>query len=90
MAARSMLEHARGALMDRERLDDQQAFIDLRQAARPFRRESSDGAGGPDCPVGTGRPERLTAGSQSWTCWANRHRAGPRGAGNQRRLILLG
>ena len=32
--ARTLLEQAKVALMDRERLDDQQAFIDLRHAAR--------------------------------------------------------
>jgi GAF domain-containing protein len=32
--ARNVVEQAKGALVDRERLDDQQAFIDLRQAAR--------------------------------------------------------
>jgi hypothetical protein len=32
--ARRLLDQARGALVDRERLDDQQAFLDLRQAAR--------------------------------------------------------
>jgi hypothetical protein len=31
---RILIEQARGALVDRERLDDQQAFIDLRRAAR--------------------------------------------------------
>jgi hypothetical protein len=33
--------------MDLERLDDQQAFIDLRQAARSSRRQLRAGAGGP-------------------------------------------
>jgi GAF domain-containing protein len=32
--ARRLIDQARGALVDRERLEDQQAFIDLRQAAR--------------------------------------------------------
>ena len=36
---RILIEQAKGALMDRERLDDQQAFIDLRRAARSSRRE---------------------------------------------------
>src|SRR5215217_568637 len=46
MAARSMLEHARGALMDRERLDDQQAFIDLRRAARSTSHKPPNANGG--------------------------------------------
>jgi GAF domain-containing protein len=32
--ARRLIDQARGALVERERLEDQQAFIDLRQAAR--------------------------------------------------------
>src|SRR5215218_6368991 len=39
LEARSMLERARVALMDRKQLDDRQAFIDLRQAARATSRE---------------------------------------------------
>jgi putative methionine-R-sulfoxide reductase with GAF domain len=45
LAARILVEQTKGALMDRERLDDQQAFLDLRQAARSSRREPADGAG---------------------------------------------
>jgi GAF domain-containing protein len=45
--ARRLIEQAKGALMDRERLDGQPAFIDLRQAARSSRREPPDGAGEP-------------------------------------------
>jgi ANTAR domain/GAF domain len=40
---RNLIERAKGALMDRERPDDQQAVIDLRRAARPSRREVADG-----------------------------------------------
>src|SRR5215218_4243379 len=43
--ARILIEWAKGALMERKRLDDQQAFIDLRRAARTSRREPPDGAG---------------------------------------------
>jgi putative methionine-R-sulfoxide reductase with GAF domain len=43
--ARILIERAKGALMDRERLDDQQAFIDLRRAARSSRREPPEVAG---------------------------------------------
>ena len=34
LGARSLIEQAKGALMERERLDGQQAFIDLRRVAR--------------------------------------------------------
>jgi putative methionine-R-sulfoxide reductase with GAF domain len=44
--ARNLIEQARGARMDWERLDDQQAFVDLRQAARSSRREPTNQAGG--------------------------------------------
>jgi hypothetical protein len=43
---RILIEQAKGALVDRERLDDRQAFIELRRAARSSRREPPDGAGG--------------------------------------------
>jgi GAF domain-containing protein len=45
--ARVLIEQARGALVERERLDDQQAFIDLRRAARssgPRRPDQADDA----------------------------------------------
>jgi hypothetical protein len=42
---RVLIERARGALMDRERLEDQQAFIDLRQAARSSGPRLPDQAG---------------------------------------------
>jgi len=70
LEARSMLDQARVALKDREQLDDRQAFLDLWQAARPFRRESPDGAGEPrlpgrDGPAGTadGRVRELDMGA---------------------------
>jgi hypothetical protein len=44
--ARNLLEQAKGALMDRERLDNQQAYIDLRQAARFSSRGPPDENGG--------------------------------------------
>jgi hypothetical protein len=46
LEARSMLERARVAPMELERLDDQQAFIDLRRAARFSSREPPDENGG--------------------------------------------
>jgi ANTAR domain-containing protein len=44
--ARVLIEQAKDALMDRERLDEQQAFIDLRRAARSSRRKRPEVAGG--------------------------------------------
>jgi putative methionine-R-sulfoxide reductase with GAF domain len=44
---RILIEQAKGALVDRERLDDRQAFIELRRAARSSRWEPPDGAGEP-------------------------------------------
>ena len=46
LEARSMLERARVALVELERLDDQQAFIDLRRVARSSSREPPDEDGG--------------------------------------------
>jgi hypothetical protein len=43
--SRVLIEQVKSALMDRERLDDQQAFIELRRAARSSRREPPEGAG---------------------------------------------
>jgi putative methionine-R-sulfoxide reductase with GAF domain len=45
LEARSMLERAKVALVELERLDGQQAFIDLRQAARSSRRAPPEVAG---------------------------------------------
>jgi putative methionine-R-sulfoxide reductase with GAF domain len=46
LEARNMLEQARVALMKLERLDHQQAFIDLRRAARSTSREPPNANGG--------------------------------------------
>jgi GAF domain-containing protein len=72
LEARSMLERARVGLMERERLDDQRAFIDLRRAARSSSREPSDEDGGkvvrlPRPHGGPSRPRRQTVGSGSRT-----------------------
>ena len=42
---RRLINQAKGALVERERLDDQEAFIDLRRAVRSSRRELPDQAG---------------------------------------------
>ena len=57
--ARILLEQTKGALIERERLDDRQAFIDLRRAARSSRREPPDGACGKvvGLPLPHGRPD---------------------------------
>jgi hypothetical protein len=45
--ARGLIEHAKGTLVERERLDEKAAFIDLRRAARSSRRELPDQTGEP-------------------------------------------
>ena len=72
---RVLIEQAKVALEELERLDDQQAFIDLRQAAKSSRHEAPDQAGdavadlalphGPVEPAGTadGRAPRLDMGA---------------------------
>jgi AmiR/NasT family two-component response regulator len=40
--SRVLIERAKGALMERERLDDQEAFTHLRQPARSSRRKLTD------------------------------------------------
>jgi hypothetical protein len=58
--SRVLTEQARGALMDRERLDDRQAFVDLRRAARSSGRAptvaAGDGAAGPSRRGGRAEP----------------------------------
>jgi GAF domain-containing protein len=46
LEARNQLQETKVALMDRERLDDQQALIDLRRAARSSRRRQPETADG--------------------------------------------
>jgi AmiR/NasT family two-component response regulator len=60
-----LIEQAKGALMERERLDDQEAFTHLRRAARSSGRKLSEvarevAAGQPLPPGGT-RPTRAQA-----------------------------
>jgi ANTAR domain len=67
--ARGLIERAKGALMERERLDEQEAFAHLRRAARPSGRKLSDVArevsarqrlprGGQATPTQTEQPNR--------------------------------
>jgi AmiR/NasT family two-component response regulator len=42
LESRGLIERAKGALMERERLDDQEAFTHLRRAARSSRRRLTD------------------------------------------------
>jgi signal transduction protein with GAF and PtsI domain len=61
--SRALIERAKGALMERERLDDQEAFTHLRRAARSSRRKLTDVArevadGMPLLPRGRTRPPR--------------------------------
>ena len=60
--SRSLIERAKGALMERERLDDQEAFTHLRRAARSSGRKLSEVAAevaaGQPLPKGRTRPAR--------------------------------
>ena len=99
--ARSLLERARVALMDRERLEDRQAFLDLRQAARATSRQPPDGGKvinlprlpGPDGPTGTtnGRAPELDMGAVDGQVAAALERApGAEGMGRKLSQQLLG
>jgi len=61
--ARRLIERAKGALMDRERLDGQQAFVELRRAARSSTREPPVAAGEPAAglPLPHGRADKARA-----------------------------
>jgi putative methionine-R-sulfoxide reductase with GAF domain len=75
LAARRLIDQARGALVERERLDDQQAFVDLRQATKSSKHAAPEVAGdtvtdlalpnGHPKPAGTadGRTPRLDMGA---------------------------
>jgi GAF domain-containing protein len=60
--SRGLIERAKGALMERERLDDQEAFTHLRRAARSSGRKLSDVASevaaGMPLPKGRTKPAR--------------------------------
>jgi GAF domain-containing protein len=64
--SRSLIERAKGALMERERLDEQEAFTHLRRAARSSGRKLSEVAGevanGLPLPKGRTRPASSRAG----------------------------
>ena len=103
LATRVLMERAKGVLMDRERLDSQQAFIDLRRAARSSRREPPDAAGetapglprpdGRDGPAGTadGQVRRLDMGAVDGEVTALLERVpGADGIGRKLSQLLLG
>jgi GAF domain-containing protein len=62
LESRGLIERAKGALMERERLDDQEAFTHLRRAARSSGRKLTDVArevaAGQPLPRGRTRPPR--------------------------------
>ena len=64
--SRSLIERAKGALMERERLDEQEAFTHLRRAARSSGRKLSEVAAevaaGLPLPKGRTRPTGPQAG----------------------------
>jgi hypothetical protein len=101
--SRILIERAKVALMELERLDDQQAFVDLRQAARSSRREPPEVAGDPVAdlalgnghvePAGTadGRVPRLDVGALDGEVAAFlEHKPGVDGIGHKLSQLLLG
>ena len=104
LESRILMEQTKVALMELERLDDQQAVIDLRQAARSSRREPLDGAGEPatgqprpygrDGPAGTadGRVPPLDMGALDTevAAFLQRTSAADGGTGQKLSLLLLG
>ena len=61
LESRALIERAKGALMERERLDDQEAFTHLRRAARSSGRKLSEVAAGLPLPRGHTRPKPPSA-----------------------------
>jgi putative methionine-R-sulfoxide reductase with GAF domain len=103
LEARSVVEQARVALMELERLDDQQAFIDLRRAARssrpkPTRQNGEPVAGSPrphrraePSGVNDGRVPKLDMGALDGDVAAFLERApGADGVGHKLSQLLLG
>jgi putative methionine-R-sulfoxide reductase with GAF domain len=103
LEARNMLEQAKVALMELERLDNQQAFIDLRRAARssrpkPTRQNGEPVAGSPRShrraePAGAddGRVPKLDMGALDGDVAAFLERApGADGVGHKLSQLLLG
>jgi putative methionine-R-sulfoxide reductase with GAF domain len=103
LEARSVVEQARVALMELERLDDQQAFIDLRRAARssrpkPTRQNGEPVAGSPrphrrvePTGVDDGRVPKLDMGALDGDVAAFLERApGADGVGHKLSQLLLG
>jgi GAF domain-containing protein len=101
--ARRLIDQARGALVERERLDDQQAFIDLRRAARSSGPRLPDQAGdavadlarpnGPVKPAGTAdrRTPQLDMGALDGEVAAFlEQKPGTDGVGRKLSQLLLG
>jgi GAF domain/ANTAR domain len=103
LEARSFVEQAKAAFVELERLDDQQAIIDLRQAARSTRREPPEMASGTAAgltrprgrtePAGAvdGRAPQLDTGALDGDVAAFLERApGADGVGRKLSQLLLG
>jgi putative methionine-R-sulfoxide reductase with GAF domain len=101
--ARRLIDQARGALVDRERLNDQQTFIDLRRAARSSGPRLPDQAGdavadlarpnGPVEPAGTadGRTPQLDLEALDGEVAAFlEHKPGADGIGHKLSQLLVG
>ena len=88
--ARRLIEQAKSALMERERLDEQQAFVDLRRAARSSRHELPEVAGEPAGAVGD-RAAPLDVGALDSEIGAFLEREpGADGIGHKLSQLLLG
>ncbi|HEX5877012.1 MAG TPA: GAF and ANTAR domain-containing protein [Actinomycetota bacterium] len=93
---RMLTEQAKSALIDRERLDDQEAFIDLQRAVRSFRRELPDVAAGLPMPRGPAEPaergaHQLDLGALDGEAAAFlEQRPGADGVGHKLSQLLLG
>jgi hypothetical protein len=91
LEARNQLERAKDALAELERLDDQQAFIDLQQAARSSRRNPPETADGTVDGTGRGRAPQLDMGTLDADLAAFlEQRPGADGIGHRLGQLLLG
>jgi hypothetical protein len=91
LEARNQLERAKDALAELERLDDQQAFIDLQQAARSSRRSLPETADGTVATTARGRAPQLDMGTlDADLAVFLEQRPGADGIGHRLGQLLLG
>ena len=85
---RSLIEQARGALMERERLDETEAFIDLRRAASSSRPRPNDIAG--ETAAGLPLPLDMGALDSEITAFLEQEPDADAGIAHKLSLLLLG